>query len=179
VFGLLWLLTILASDVSWQIVTAFWAVVGLAISVWVVADHKRELRKLRSLAEMYESACRRSEADVVDVQSTDYISFEEYEDEGACYAFALRQGGVLFLHGQQYYPSARFPSLDFSIVSPLDEAGRPVDEFLEKRGPKAAPSRLGPAKVKLDLELPEDLSIIDARLDEIEERLRRRSPNDG
>jgi hypothetical protein len=177
VFGVLWLLTILASDVSWHVVTAFWIVVGSGISLWVVVDQRRSARDLLALAERYESACRRSEADVIDVRSTDYISFEEYEDEGACYAFALERGGVLLLQGQQFYPSSRFPSLDFSIVSPLDEHGHPVDELLEKRGPKADPSRVVPATVKLALDLPTDIAFIDTRLEDVENRLRRRPPD--
>ena len=172
--AVLWLLTILASDQSWQTVTVFWVVVGAGISVWVAHDFRRDMRYLRSQAEMIESACRRNEADVVDVQSTEYISFEEYEDEGACYAFALEEGGVLVLLGQQYYPSSRFPSLDFSIVTPLDEKDRPVDEFIEKRGARAEPSRVIPAQTKLNLEFPDELFVLDVRLDEVVERLRRR-----
>ena len=176
VFGMLWILTILASDVSWQFVTAFWIVVGSGISLWVVVDQRREVRRLQALAARYESARRHNEADVIPVRSTEYISFDEYEDEGACYAFALERGGVLLLHGQQYYPSSRFPSLDFSIVSPLDESGHPVDELIEKRGSAAAPSRIVPAEVKLELEFPADRSVMDARLEDVENQLRRRQP---
>jgi hypothetical protein len=170
--GVLWLLTILASDQPWQVVTVFWAVVGAGISAWVVFGLRRDMSETRASAEMCESAYRRNESDVVDVRSTAYISFGEYEDEGPCYAFALEQGGVLFLQGQQYYPSARFPSLDFSIVTPLDEHGRAVDEMIEKRGPTAAPIRIAPPAVKLDLNLPENMIVLDATLEDIEERLR-------
>lgn len=177
VFGVLWSLTIFASDVSWHAVTAFWIVIGSGISLWVVVDQRRDAREFRTLAERYDSACRRNEADVIDVRSTEYISFEEYEDEGACYAFALERGGTLILHGQQYYPSSRFPSLNFSIVRPLDESDRPVDEFLEKRGPKVDPSRVVPATVKLELDLPTDIAVMDTPLEEVENQLRRRPPD--
>jgi hypothetical protein len=177
VFGVLWSLTILASDVSWHVVTAFWIVVGSGISLWVVIDQRRDAREFQTLAERYESACRRNEAEVIHIRSTEYISFEEHEDEGACYAFALERGGVLLLHGQQYYPTSRFPSLDFSIVSPLDESDRPVDELLEKRGLKADPSRVVPAAVKLELDLPTDIAFMDTRLEDVENRLRRRPPD--
>jgi hypothetical protein len=177
VFGVLWSLTIFASDASWHAVTAFWIVIGSGISLWVVVDQRRDAREFRALAERYDSACRRNEADVIEVRSTAYISLEEYEDEGACYAFALERGGTLILHGQQYYPSSRFPSLDFSIVRPLDESGRPVDELLQKRGPKVDPSRVVPATVKLELDLPTDIAFMDTPLEDVENRLRRREPD--
>jgi hypothetical protein len=66
--------------------------------------------------------------------------FEEIEDEGACYAFELEGGRVVFVAGQEFTESARFPSLDFSLVYPLVEQGRPVEMFIEKRGGKAAPA---------------------------------------
>ena len=59
------------------------------------------------------------------------------EDEGACFAFQLEdRDEIVFLSGQEFYETAKFPSLDFSLVFPLDESGRRVDMLIERRGAK-------------------------------------------
>jgi hypothetical protein len=80
--------------------------------------------------------------------------------------------GVVFVAGQDFSESARFPSLDFSLVYPLDEQGRPVEMFIEKRGGKAARARTIPAAVKKSLNVPHHLEVCTARLDDLEALLR-------
>jgi hypothetical protein len=162
-FGL-WALTLLASDVSWQVVTGFWIVAGGAITLWVVRDVGSQSRDVARVVVGLQSALRRNEAEVYDVDATAFAEFEEFEDEGACYAFELTAGGLLFLRGQQFYETARFPSLGFSLVHLLDERGQTVDVVVQKRGPRAAPARIIPASVKPGLEIPEHMELREGSL---------------
>ena len=170
----LWLWTILVSDTPLIVITGFWLIVGGAILVLMQLSARRDAAHLSATANRFESAIRRNLADSYDVCATRYVQFEEVEDEGACYAFELESGQIVFLQGQQYYESAGFPCLDFSLVMPLDEQGGRVHEFLEKRSLRASPSRIIPAAEKDRLIFPDDLVRVDGPLDTIEERLQRR-----
>jgi hypothetical protein len=132
----------------------------------------RHANARRAAPRHVESALRRNEADVYDIRASAHAVFEEVEDEGACYAFELEGGRVVFVAGQEFYESARFPSLDFSLVYPLDEQGRPVEMFIEKRGRKTAPARTIPAAVKKSLNVPDHLEVCTARIDDLEVLLR-------
>lgn len=169
---ILWALTLALSDATWPVVTAFWVVIGGGLTLWVQRDLRKDLGTFSAMQLGYESARQRNEAEVFDIKASSFVEFEEVEDEGACYAFAIGGDRVAFVVGQQFYAEARFPSLDFSLVHPLSEAGEVVDVLIEKRGPKAAPERIVPAKVKLELAIPEHLEVVNGRLDEIEELLR-------
>lgn len=171
--GLLWVLTLLASDAPWPVATVIWLVLGVVLYVWVLRDLRKESAPLPAMAASMESALRRDEAESFDIRATAYAEFEEIEDEGACYAFDLGDGRLVFLTGQQFYPSARFPGLDFSVVYPLDEDGASADMWIEKRGPAAEPDRVIPASVKWDLaeRILGPLEIVQGSLDTIEERL--------
>lgn len=171
VVAILWILTLLASDVSWPIVTAFWLVVGAGLYLWVRRDLMKDLDVLREMSRRYESARRRDEVEVFDVRSSGYAELEEFEDEGACYAFQIDDVRLVFVAGQEFYPQARFPSHDFSLVRILDERSQPVEMVIEKRGPQAAPARVIPAATKLRLEIPEHLEVIEGRLEQIEDLL--------
>ena len=124
-----------------------------------------------------ESALRRNEAHSFDIEAVAYAELEEWEDEGACWAFDLGDGRIVFLTGQEFYPSARFPSLDFSVVYPLTEDGDSMDMWLEKRGATVPPAEVLPARLKPELagRLPEALEVVSGSLDDLEELLRRRS----
>ena len=172
VIAALWALTMALSDAPVLVITGFWVVAGAAIIFWVQKDTGRDRQSFDAMVAALGSALRRNLAEVCDIRSTRFAEFEEVEDEGACYAFELEDGnGIVFLSGQQYYEEARFPSLDFSLVFPLDEAGRTADMLIEKRGPKAVPERVIPASVKDRLAIPEDLQILPRPLDDIEKRL--------
>ncbi len=172
IIGVLWLLTLLASDAPWLVITGFWLVVGAGITFWVLRDLRKDASSQQQWIQGLESALRRAEADVCDIRASAFVELEEFEDEGACYAFALDEARVVFISGQEFYEAARFPSLDFSLVYVLDEAGRAADMLIEKRGPKAAPARTIPFAVKHELEIPEHLEVRDIRLDDLEDRLR-------
>jgi hypothetical protein len=169
---LLWALTLIASDSPALIVTLFWFVVGGGIVLAVRSSMRAEGRQLQAVAAGLESAVRRDLAEVYDIRATGFVEFAEIEDEGACYAFELPGERLVFLQGQEFYGAAGFPSLDFSLVMPVDESGRRVDILIEKRGPKAKPQRVVPAKVKRGLGFPDDLQLIRGSLTDIEERLR-------
>lgn len=178
IFALLWLLTLVLTDAPWPLVTGFWLVLGVLIHLWVLRDLRKESRHLPALVRSLEGALERDEAESFDVVAVAYAEFEELEDEGACYAFDLGDGRLVFLAGQQFYPSARFPSLDFSVVYPLDGGGRPADMWIEKRGAAFPPARIITASLKGELaeRIPLTLEVVHGRLDELEELLARRPP---
>ena len=169
--ALLWLATIFASDAPWQVVTGFWTAIWIGITIWVQWDARKS--GISAILPGLESALRRNEADVVDIRAASYVEFEEVEDEGACYAFELPDKRVVFISGQEFYPEAKFPSLDFSLVDVLDEAGRAVDMVIEKRGPKASPAYVIPAATKQRLEIPEHLEVRSIDITRLEQELLR------
>lgn len=173
VVGALWILTLLASEAVWWAITLFWMAAGTVLLLWMRSDARTENRHLVAVAQQLDSALSSDGAEVYDFRSRAYIEFEEVEDEGACYAFDLRENGIAFVVGQEFYAEARFPSLDFSLVYPLDSEGKPVHMVIEKRGSKAGPVRVVPAGVKLELEMPEHLQVVSGDLEQVEEVLRR------
>ena len=173
----LWLWTLLASDAPWGIVTAFWLLVGGGITLWVRKDMHTHTGHLEGMARGLESALRRNETDAYDVRATSFAELEEIEDEGACYAFQLDGDRLVFISGQEFYESARFPSLDFSLLYILDERGERVDMFIDKRGARAAPARTIPAGVKHGLDVPDHLGVRSGRIDELEDSIGRSSPH--
>ena len=173
VIVLLWAVTMFVSDAPAIVITGFWIVVGIVIVWWVGRDLKSDSRTMDEFAAALESAVHRNLAEVYDIRATGFVAFEEVEDEGACYAFQLEGDRLVFLQGQEFYETARFPSLDFSLVCPLDHLGRQVHMFIDNRGPKAEPQRRVPADIKWALEFPEDLEVVDGTLDRVEELLRR------
>ena len=171
VIVILWLATLFASDAPWFIITLFWLGVGGAIAFWVGRDMRQHARGFERASRDLESALRRNAADVYDIRARAFAEFEEVEDEGACYAFELDGHRLVFLIGQEFYDSARFPSLDFSLVYVLDEQGQSVDMLIDKRGLKAAPTRTIPAAAKLTFEIPEHLETRSGTVAEIEANL--------
>ncbi len=167
----LWLATMFASDAPWSVITVFWIAVGSGIGLWVWRYSKRDSSYAVAMAERLESALARDEANVFDFKARTFVEFEEWEDEGACYAFDLRPSLIAFVVGQEFYPEARFPSLDFSLVYPLDEDGNEVDMLIEKRGPKAEPLRKISRHVKKTHVIPEHLEVLEGQLRDLERLL--------
>ena len=163
----------LASDAPAGVITGFWLIIGGGILILTHLSARRDAAHLSAAASRLDSALRRNLADVYDISATRFVQFEEVEDEGACYAFQLENGQVVFLHGQEYYESAGFPCLEFSLVMPLDEHGGRVHELVDRRSPKVRPDRIIPAAIKNCIVIPEDLVLVDGPLEGIEERLRR------
>src|SRR5687768_1954344 len=144
----LWLATMLASDAPPLVITGFWLVVGLGLALWTRRDMGRDARHFDTMAAGLQSALRKNEADDFTVKALAFAEFEEFDDEGACYAFELVDNRLVFVTGQEFYEGARFPSLDFSLVYVLDETGQTVDMTIDKGGAKAIPTRTVPASWK-------------------------------
>jgi len=154
---LLWLLTLLASDAPWPVVTGAWLSIGVAIGWGVYREMRTDAQHLHAMAAHLRSALRRNAADVYDIRARAFVEVEEVEDEGACYAFDVGEQ-VVFVMGQEFYQSAKFPSLDFSLVYVLDEQNRPADMLIDKRGPRVAPLRVIPGATKERI-APEHLEV--------------------
>jgi hypothetical protein len=99
------------------------------------------------------------------------IQFEEEDDEGACYAFQLDEQRVVFLVGQDYYPSAKFPNTNFSLARIYAEDGSLVEEFIEKAGRKLQPLRTVSAEARSKMRAPDNLEVISTDLHKLEECL--------
>ena len=176
VIGILWALTLMASQAPRSWITLFWILVGGGILLWVRGDMRKDLAHLSAMALSFESALRRNQAEAFHIKAKSFVEIEELEDEGACYAFDIDEGRIVFVAGQEFYRAARFPSHDFSLVYLLDERGNSVDMVIEKRGPRASPAQVMPRDRKLRVEIPQHLEVISGSLGEIEEILSRRSP---
>ena len=98
------------------------------------------------------------------------VALDEQEDEGACFAFQVADR-IVFVSGQEFYPSASFPNSDFALVEISDSRGRIVEMAIETAGKKLQPIRTIAAESKSRLQIPDHLHIILGRLDDIERLL--------
>ena len=169
VCGALAIATLFASDAPPLVVVGFWALLAAGFTGWIGLPWRRLMRGQVTTLSVLLRANRAREARV---QSSRVVEFEEVEDEGACYAFEYGPGTSLIVTGQEFYEDEDFPNTDFSIVEILNDRGDAGDVLIRKHGKKLKPERVVPAAIKKDLHLPEDLSVIPARLDEIETALR-------
>ncbi len=167
-FGALWALTICTSDAPWPMVTAFWLGVGILMATWTLVGEK--LRRRQSGAWLAD-ALSRNLADVIRVSSEELVEFEEIDDEGACYAFQVSDNEILFIEGQEFYSSAKFPNTNFEIVRIFDSRGSLAEEFIRKIGIKLKASRQVSAEVKRRLRMPEHLARVRGRLQDLEQIL--------
>ena len=149
----------LVSDAPSIVITGFWLVFGVGLALWMRHDANTDARSFDTMAAGLQSALKMNTADVYDVRARAFAEFEEAEDEGACYAFELSDDRLLFIVGQEFYESAKFPSLDFSLVYILDEAGQAVEMVVDKRGLKTASTRTITASAKEGLKMPEHLEV--------------------
>ncbi len=99
------------------------------------------------------------------------VEFEEEEDEGACYAFQLDEGQMIFISGQDFYPSAKFPNSDFSIVNIYADDEQLVESLMEKHGHKLEAVRKISSRTKSGMNIPDNLEIVEGELIQIEEIL--------
>lgn len=148
--------------------------IGISALVGVVAfpQTRREERNLSKQVRDYESTLERNLAHVVHIQSGQIVELEEQEDEGACYAFQVNDNRIVFVVGQDYCASPKFPNSDFSLIQIFADDNTLLKEWIEKSGKKLNPSRVIPAEVKAKLPSPEHLQTIDGTLDELETLLR-------
>ena|SRR5215472_2164264 len=164
--GALCIATVVA---PWQVSAVAWTA-GIVISVWSYSDVRRDILPI---IRRLESALQRNQARVVRIQSTAVVEFEEEEDEGAAYAFQLEGEKIVVISGQDFYPSAKFPNSDFSLVDILGEDGSVVEGTIAKQGTKLKPTRVIPAKVWRTLRVPDHLETIAGTLDHLEQLLAR------
>jgi hypothetical protein len=178
IFGLLWALTLWANRsgphrLSWQTITVVWIAIGATISLWGFIP---EFRTKRKQFQFFRDAVMRNQAVVLRIASEQVVEFEEWEDEGPCYAFQLSQGEIVFVSGQDFDSSARFPNSDFSLVHIVSSDGFLVERLIAKDGRKLVPIRKISAEEKSELIVPEHLAVIHGQLDQLERLL---APNKG
>jgi hypothetical protein len=142
-FVIMWGLMVMATMADKKGPTWYWSMlislgIALPISMWSYLS----LRPKR-FADVgnFESALRRNEARVIRIQSDMMVEFEEQEDEGACYAFQLNDHRIVFVSGQEFYPSAKFPNTDFSLVAIYGDNEVLVEGCIEKHGNQLKPAR--------------------------------------
>ena len=145
--------------------------ITLLISLWSYFDLRP---KFQREVDVYRRALLRNEARVTRIQSSSIVEFEEQEDEGACYAFQLDGDQVVFVSGQDFYPSARFPNSDFSVIKIYADDGKLVEHLIEKNGVKLKPLRKISFQRKSRIRIPENFETINADLEHIEEVLSQR-----
>ena len=166
--GVLCVLTLLASTAPRLAILGFWIAAAGGLGLWVGAESRSVWAfKIGRL----ESALRASRAEAIRISAPQYLEFEEVSDEGACYAFEVAENEVVFVAGQDFYPSARFPNSDFTLVKLLTESGEVVDEIIVKSGEKIAPVRVLPRARKAVLRIPAHLSLVPCGLSGLEDFL--------
>jgi hypothetical protein len=95
----------------WFVVTVFWVAFTGPMLLWAYLSSRR---KINAVLRRLQNALLRNQAGVIRIQSEELAEIEEEEeeeDEGACYAFQLDSEKIVFISGQDYYPSASFPEV--------------------------------------------------------------------
>ena len=169
VCGALAVATLFASGAPTTIVILFWTAMALLFTFWIAGP---EVRRERQREAVLAEALRTSRGRATRIASSRMVSFEEVEDEGACYAFAIDNDTVVFVAGQQFYETERFPNDDFELVDVLASTGAPLDELLMTHGRPLRPERVIPATIKSGLQIPPHLETVKATLDTLESQLR-------
>ena len=81
----------------------------------------------------------------------------------------------MYLGGQQYYPTSKFPNTDFEVVEILGKENIPVTFDTYCYGQKLKPKRIIEKEVKLKMlnsfHYPENFDIIHGTIEGIEQRI--------
>lgn len=133
-FLVIWGVMLIATIAGKKGPTWYWSMlidlgIALPIALWSYLSLRP---KLIADVRNFESALRRNEARVIRIQSDRMVEFEEEEDEGACHAFQLENHRIVFVSGQEFYPAAKFPNTDFSLISIHGDNGVLVEDLIEK-----------------------------------------------
>ena len=75
---------------------------------------------------------------------------------------------ILFISGQEFYPSRTFPNTDFSLIEIHDTEGELVEFYVEKHGDRLEVSRTISADSKKRLRVPDHLERAAAPLSDLE-----------
>ncbi len=148
VFGALWAFSILAAYLdkrgpSWYVSGLIWLGIGIPMTLWSYAGARSDVAKVIG---RFESARRENNAYTFRIETEQYVDFEEEEDEGACYAFQLDRGRIVFVSGQEFFSSPHFPNNDFCLVEIRTQDGLAIIGHIERRGHKVEPTRTIQAK---------------------------------
>jgi hypothetical protein len=132
-----------------------------------VGSFRKELARLRRWRQSQIRAWQDGTALALRIQASAVVALEEIDDEGACYAFQTGDDEILFLRGQAFYPTARFPNADFALVRLIDD---PQDDgVIAKFGRRLAPLRTVAAPFLWKLhEQPDHLDRAAGTLDALE-----------
>jgi hypothetical protein len=159
------MLVLLTSNAPRLAVLLFFATSSCLFGVWSGFSLRQTSRKLISI---WESALVENRVSVVRIAAHEMVEFEEVEDEGACYAFQLPDNEVVFVSGQDFYPTTTFPNTDFELAEIRASNGKLVELKLIKHGVKLKPTRIIQAKDQVQLAKPNHLQVLKGRLSEIE-----------
>ena len=148
--------------------------VYILIAVWVYLENYVKANKQRKSINF---ALASNKVKVIKVVSEKYIELSEVDDEGVFYLFQIDDNKILSFGGQEFYPTRKFPSNDFEIVQLNDQNGEII--LLEKhvKGDKIKPIQKITGQKKWELlsssnyPSPENYTIIDGRIEDIESRL--------
>jgi len=172
VVGILWLLTVLASDAPLWVVTAFWSGLGIVLAVWVgrergASDPSRSPELERALGH--------GSASVTRIEALRYAEIEEQEDEGAHLVLELPNRSLTFLSGQDSYPTPRFPSARIEYIDILSPEGVSVLSARSCKGTRLPLERTVPSDFKSHMTWPGDLEVRAGTLADLEAVLLRES----
>jgi hypothetical protein len=117
------------------------------------------------------SALRGGQVKDVRVQASAVAEFEEEEDEGAGYAFEVGTETIVFISGQEFYPSRTSPNTDFSLIGIHGSEGELVEFYIEKRGHRLEASKTISADSEKRLRVPDHMERVDAPLSDLERAL--------
>jgi Na+/melibiose symporter-like transporter len=169
IFATLWGLTLYTtrserSGPSVLFISIFWLVVGTLISLWSYFSLRSHVEKEDN---PFQSALRRNQAAAVRIKAGAVI---EVGDTGTAYAFQLRNSRIVFIVGQLFQTTTRFPNSNFTLVDIAAEDGRIAVGCIEKKGEKLIPIRR--VSVSDPARIPEHLSVIEGDLSQIDTLLR-------
>jgi hypothetical protein len=161
-FALFWALPVWVFHQSPLISLILWPIAAAYLNVYFYFNGRRERRRAASVL-------RRNTALEYRIRSEEVIGWQEWEDEGACWAFQLARNKILFLCGQDFYEAPDFPNDDFSIVKILaeGEVGQGYG-IIETRGRKLTPLRIIPTQTWKEMTYPAHFEIVDGRLTDLE-----------
>lgn len=167
-FGSLSVLTILVSNTHWLVPVILFTIVGGFIC-WSLIHQEEKTNRER--IQKLESVLNQGKVREFKILASNVVEFEEEDDEGACFAFQYAPNQFVFISGQDFYESDKFPNNDFSLIYIEDLSGNLVEFFVEKRGQKLRPDRIVIAAVKSKLKIPEHLTCALGNLNDLERLL--------
>jgi hypothetical protein len=171
VIVVLWGVTLMVAGKSALLYASLlWFFVALPILVSagaeVISPHRKRITRS-------EDAISNGRAEEIRITADAMVELQEISDLGVCYAFQVEPDRIIFVCGQDFYPRAKFPSSDFTIINILGSKWELVDLQIEKRGEKLRPMRKITVEARKTLRYPEHLEVVSGSLDKLEEILKK------